>query len=135
MPTNAEKLTFSKRLELALRRSEGRDIGATELANQFNLRYKDGTPVSTQTAHKWLSGRSIPASSKLATLSKWLSVDEHWLHYGPSPAKTEDGVKGKGSKVAAPSTDAIKLAQKIQSLPPHRRYLVEELVNQLKDEL
>jgi hypothetical protein len=135
MPTDAEKSAFSKRLELALRRSEGKDVGATELANQFNLRYKDGTPVSTQTAHKWLSGRAIPTSDKLATLAKWLSVEEHWLHYGPPPAKAEDGTKGKGGKAATPSAEAIKLAQKIQSLPPHRRYLVEELINQLQDKL
>ncbi len=127
MPTDAEKHAFAKRLELALRRSEGEDVGATDLANRFNLRYKDGSPVSTQTAHKWLSGRAIPTSAKLATLARWLSVDEHWLHYGPAPSKEE------GKKAIAPNTEAIKLAQKIQSLPPHKRYLVEELVNQLKD--
>ncbi|WP_034293866.1 transcriptional regulator [Herbaspirillum sp. RV1423] len=129
MPTNVEKTAFSKRLELALRRSEGMVVGATELANRFNLRYKEGTPVSTQTAHKWLSGRAIPTHAKLATLAKWLNVDEHWLHYGPVPSKEE------GKKAVAASADAIKLAQKIQSLPPHKRYLVEELVNQLQDNL
>jgi transcriptional regulator with XRE-family HTH domain len=129
MPTDAEKASFSKRLELALRRSEGMDIGATELANRFNLRYKDGTPVTTQTAHKWLSGRAIPTSSKLATLATWLKVEEHWLHYGPVPSKA--GSK----KEIAPSADTVKLAQKIQSLPPHKRYLLEELVNQLQDSL
>lgn len=127
MPTDAEKIAFSKRLELALRRNEGGDVGATDLANRFNLRYKDGSPVSTQTAHKWLSGRAIPANAKLATLAEWLNVDEHWLHYGPTPSKEE------GKKAAAPNADAVKLAQKIQSLPPHKRYLVEELVNQLQD--
>lgn len=134
MPTNAEKAAFSKRLELALRRSEDMDVGATELANRFNLRYA-GTPVSTQTAHKWLSGRAIPTSDKLATLAKWLNVDEHWLHYGPAPTKADEGAKGKGGKAATPSAEAIKLAQKIQSLPPHRRYLLEEIVNQLQDNL
>jgi transcriptional regulator with XRE-family HTH domain len=127
MPTDAEKHAFAKRLELALRRREGEDVGATDLANRFNLRYKDGSPVSTQTAHKWLSGRAIPANAKLATLARWLSVDEHWLHYGPVPSKDE------GKKAIAPNTEAVKLAQRIQSLPPHKRYLVEELVNQLQD--
>lgn len=131
MPTHAEKAAFSNRLELALRRSQGTEIGATELALRFNLRYT-GKGVSAQTAHKWLSGRTIPAKDKLVTLAKWLDVDEHWLHYGPSPSK-EEGAKGKGSKIAAPSAEAIKLAQKIQSLPPHRRYLVEELINQLQE--
>jgi transcriptional regulator with XRE-family HTH domain len=134
MPTNDEKAAFSKRLELALRRSPEPVKGATELALRFNLRYA-GTAVSPQTVHKWLSARAIPTPDKLETLAKWLKVDEHWLHYGPSPASTEEGNKGKSVKAALPSTDAIKLAQKIQALPPHRRYLLEELVSQLKDDL
>jgi transcriptional regulator with XRE-family HTH domain len=73
MPTYAEKASFSKRLELALRRSQGTDVGATELALRFNLCHT-GTGVSAQTAHKWLSGRAIPASDKLATLATWLNV-------------------------------------------------------------
>jgi len=130
MPTHAEKADFSKRLELALRRSQGTEVGATELALRFNLRYT-GTAVSTQTAHKWLSGRAIPTNDKLQTLAKWLSVDEHWLHYGAPSIKVDEG-KGKG-KAPAPSAEVLMLAQKIQALPPHRRYLVEELVNQLQD--
>lgn len=134
MPTQAEKAAFSKRLELALRRSQGTDIGATELALRFNLRYS-GTAISTQTAHKWLSGRAIPTNDKLETLSKWLNVEEHWLHYGAPPAKVEKNTKSKGIKTVAPSADAISLAQKIQALPSHRRYLLEELVNQLQENL
>lgn len=134
MPTHDEKVAFSKRLELALRRSQGMDVGASELALRFNLRHT-GASVSAQTAHKWLSGRSIPTNDKLATLAKWLNVNEHWLHYGPSPVKTDDSAKGKEAKTASPSEEAIQLAQKIQALPAHRRYLLEELVNQLQDNL
>lgn len=134
MPTDAEKAAFSKRLELALRRSTDPVDGATELALRFNLRHP-GTAVSPQTAHKWLTGRAIPTKDKLATLSKWLNVSEHWLHYGPPPAKAENAAKGKGGSKASPSPEAIKLAQQIQTLPPHRRYLVEELVKQLQDEM
>lgn len=129
MPTDSEKNAFSKRLELALRRSESQEIGATELANRFNLRYNGGMPVTPQTTHKWLSGRAIPTSDKLATLASWLNVDEHWLHYGPAPTRVEN----KGKKEGLPSEELMKLAQKIQALPPHCRYLLEELVNQLQD--
>lgn len=141
MPTTEEKAAFSKRLMLALRRSPEQIRGATDLALRFNLRYQ-GNAVSVQTAHKWLSGRAIPARDKLTTLSAWLDVSEHWLHYGPprdkvlkasdemavyeaTPAKA--AAKGGGK----PSPDALALASKIQALPPHRRYLVEELVAQL----
>ena len=86
MPTNEEKSAFSRRLELALRRSPEPVQGATELALRFNLRYR-GNAVSAQTAHKWLTGRAIPTNDKLATLAAWLNVSEHWLHYGPPPAQ------------------------------------------------
>ncbi len=132
MPTSDEKAAFSKRLELALRRSKEPVEGATELALQFNLRHP-GASVSAQTTHKWLSGRAIPTKDKLETLAKWLKVEEHWLHYG-SPPKQGEGKKG--SKAApTPSAEALALALKIQALPAHRRYLVEELVSQLQDAL
>ncbi|MCW5297756.1 transcriptional regulator [Herbaspirillum lusitanum] len=136
MPTNDEKVAFSKRLELALRRSPDAVEGATELALQFSLRHS-GAAVSTQTAHKWLSGRAIPTNEKLVTLAKWLNVEEHWLHYGSPPVKADEASKKRTGKAgdALPSPDAIKLAEKIQALPPHRRYLLEELVSQLKDQI
>ena len=76
MPTIEEKSAFAKRLRLALRRSQDAVEGATELAIQFSLRY-DGTAISPQTAHKWLSGRSVPTEDKLVTLADWLNVDKH----------------------------------------------------------
>lgn len=146
MPTNEEKAAFSRRLELALRRSAEPVQGATELALRFNLRYQ-GNAVSAQTAHKWLSGRAIPTSDKLATLAAWLNVSEHWLHYGPPPATalqvgeqrqqygTTPGSKPAVQQVSKPSPDTIALAVSIQALPPHRRYLVEELVKQLSQDI
>jgi transcriptional regulator with XRE-family HTH domain len=141
MPTLEEKAAFSKRLELALRRSTDPVQGATELALRFNLRHQ-GNAVSAQTAHKWLTGRAIPTSDKLATLAEWLNVNEHWLHYGPAPG-TDLHVGQQRQPYGAPpssrpttsahkpSPETLNLAAKIQGLSPHRRYLVEELVDQL----
>ena len=160
MPTNIEKIAFSKRLELALRRSADSVDGATELALRFNLRHQ-GNPVSPQTTHKWLNGRSIPTNDKLATIARWLGVDEHWLHYGPptaAPRLADKERTGKGMETpphlsehrpqygAAPAQptsaaregiaqQVIDLALKIQELPPHSRYLVEELVTQLGQDI
>lgn len=153
MPTNEEKTAFSKRLEFALRRSPDSVQGATELALRFNLRHR-GNAVSVQTAHKWLTGRAIPTHEKLATLAKWLNVSEHWLHYGPPPIqplqasqkrasykvqseeKTTFAAKEKTAKTSLkPSSEALSLALKIQGLAPHRRYLVEALIEQLQDDL
>ena len=131
MPTQEEKAAFSQRLALALRRSAEPVSGATELALRFNLRHR-GVAISPQTAHKWLSGRTIPTSDKLATLAKWLNVSEHWLHYGPPPAtRLKAAEKAQPYQVSKPSAETLRLAAKIQSLPPQRRYLVEELVDQL----
>lgn len=134
MPTTIEKAEFSKRLELALRRAPESIQGATDLALQFNLRF-EGESVSAQTTHKWLSGRAIPKNDKLTVLANWLNVDEHWLHFGSPPSKTSIDSKEGKLKRSKPSQDAIALAMKIQSLMPHRRYLIEELVNQLLDEV
>jgi transcriptional regulator with XRE-family HTH domain len=142
MPTDEEKAAFSRRLERALRRSTEPVQGATELALRFNLRYR-GNAVSAQTAHKWLTGRAIPTSDKLTTLAAWLNVNEHWLHYGPPPSEglhvgqqrqpyaTTSIGKSISETASKPSPETIVLAAKIQALPPHRRYLVEELVEQL----
>ncbi|MGB7192466.1 MAG: transcriptional regulator [Collimonas pratensis] len=135
MPTDTEKAAFTKRLEFALRRSPESVQGATELALRFNLRH-EGNAISPQTAHKWLTGRAIPTNDKLATIAKWLSVDQHWLHYGPAPSKSTAEIRdaaAKGAKKVSP--ELINLAVKIQELPPHRRYLVEELVEQLQQEI
>lgn len=148
MPTNEEKTAFSKRLRLALRRSKEPVHGATELALRFNLRHR-GNAISAQTAHKWLSGRAIPTSDKLLTLAEWLDVNEHWLHYGPPPSRPlhvaeskqaygtpEAGtLPGSRKSIGKPSPEAIDLAVKIQALPPHRRYLMEELVDQLQEDI
>lgn len=137
MPTQEEKAGFAQRLALALRRSPDPVQGATELALRFNLRHP-GAAISAQTAHKWLTGRAIPTNDKLVTLAEWLNVNAHWLHYGPPPARglhVGEQPQAYGAAPARlnakPSAEALALAQKIQALSPHRRYLVEELVEQL----
>jgi len=162
MPTKDEKAAFAKRLQLALRRSAKTVRGATDLSVQFGLHHT-GEAVSPQTAHKWLKGRSIPTNDKLETIARWLKVDEHWLHYGPSPARTraaKDATAkavgkpphigehqppygptkptraakdGAAEAMEKPPQEVLDLAMKILELPPHRRYLVEELVGQLQD--
>jgi transcriptional regulator with XRE-family HTH domain len=132
MPTVDEKAAFAERLKLAMRRAPEKLKGATDLARGFNLRHYGAEPVSTQTAHKWLSGRTIPTNDKLQTLAEWFSVEVHWLHYGPPPG----GAQQSTPKPVAPgekyplSPETLELASKIESLDPHRRYLVQELIAQ-----
>jgi hypothetical protein len=49
------------------------------------------------------------------------------------PASAAKDVAAKNVK--KPPSELINLAAKIQELPPHRRYLVEELVEQLQQEI
>lgn len=125
MPSVQEKSAFSRRLWFALKKNGRLVKGPTDLARHFNLQYRAGSSVSVQTTHKWLTGRAIPTAEKIKTLAAWLNVTEHWLHYGPPPA--EPVLKN----ARQPSPNALLLAKKIETLPEHQRFLVEELVKQL----
>ncbi|SMF99180.1 FIG00452616: hypothetical protein [Burkholderia singularis] len=131
MPTLEEKAAFTERLKFALLRSPEKVTGATELALHFNLRHRGEHPVSPQTAHKWLTGRTIPTQDKLQTLAEWLRVDLHWLHYGPPPstARVTPQPLPRDEKYP-PTPETIELASKIEALSPHHRYLVQELIEQ-----
>ncbi|WP_431820862.1 transcriptional regulator [Burkholderia sp. F1] len=132
MPTSEEKKAFSVRLKFALQRNPHKIAGATELANQFNLRHHGEHPVSPQTAHKWLTGRTIPTQDKLRTLAEWLRVDLHWLHYGPPPNTATHSTPQPlpRDERYPPTPETIELASKIEALSPHHRYLVQELIEQ-----
>ncbi len=131
MPTPEEKLAFAERLKFALLRSVEKIAGPTELALHFNLRHRGDHPVSPQTAHKWLSGRAIPTLDKLGTLADWLRVDLHWLRYGPPPQTKGLLPPPLPRDEKYPLTpEAIELASKIEALSPHRRYLLQELIDQ-----
>jgi transcriptional regulator with XRE-family HTH domain len=131
MPTAKEKADFSDRLKFSMNRAPEKMRGATDLALHFNLRYH-GEPVSPQTAHKWLTARSIPTVDKLQTLAEWFKVDQHWLHYGPPPSGNPQSVPkplARDEKYPA-SEEMLELASKIEALSPHHRYLVEQLIEQ-----
>jgi transcriptional regulator with XRE-family HTH domain len=138
MPTVEEKAAFADRLKLALRRVPEKPEGPTEVARYFNLRYH-GEPVSTQTVDKWLKGRTIPKLDKLETLATALGVDLHWLHYGPASAgatKTKPKPKAPARDEKYPvSPETLELATKIESLTPHHRYLLQELIAQFYEDI
>ncbi|MFJ3059035.1 transcriptional regulator [Herbaspirillum sp. NPDC087042] len=135
MPTLDERKAFAERLKAALRRSPEPIKGPTDLALRFNLRY-EGRSVSAQTAHNWLAGRSIPDGPKLNALAEWLKVDEHWLHYGPPPSKGKIKEKKKPlTSVSEPSDAALHLASRIEELPAQWRYMIEEFVERLHQDI
>ncbi|KMQ80291.1 putative transcriptional regulator [Candidatus Burkholderia pumila] len=94
-------------------RSPEKMRGATDLANRFNLRFREES-VLAQTAHKWLK------------------VDLHWLHYGlPPSGNPQTTPKPIGPNEEYPASDeTLELASRIEALSPHHRYLLEELAEQ-----
>ena len=131
MPTSKEKLAFAKRLQDQIARKNVK--GGTQLARQFNLLHRGEAPVSPQTAHKWLTGRTIPTPDKLQTLADWLGVGMHWLHYGPPPpVDLKSKPLAPGEKYPL-TPEAIQLASKIEALDPKDRHFLEEFVERLYD--
>lgn len=129
-----EKRAFARRLRRALDLAPRPIRGATDLALQFNLRYSAG-PVSKQTAHKWLSGQTIPTVDKINVLAGWMGVSAHWLRFG-SPGGTDSPVlvaEDPGATTSSPHTviEAQDVADMILRLPVHQRHLILALVRQL----
>ena len=131
-----EKLDFSKRLRFALKRSPKPVNSATELALQFNLRHRNDS-ITTQSAHKWLTGKAKPTADKIETLASWLNVSAHWLRYGsPNDVKQKQATSGRQVKLPteknASSNEAeTKLLVQFRRLSTHQRHLIAELIEQL----
>lgn len=125
MPTSKEKLAFAKRLKDSLPNDAK---GGTGLSKKFNFLYADGPAISPQTAHKWLSGTTIPKPDKLRVLAEWLQIDLHWLQYGPGPSsKTKPLAR---AEKYPPSQETIELASRLANLSPKQRNLLEEMITE-----
>jgi len=137
-PTD-EKLDFSKRLRLALKRSHKPVDGAAELALQFNLRHSKDS-ITAQSAHKWLTGKARPTADKIDTLANWLNVSAHWLRYGsPNDVKPKQPAspwrtKSQVEKEVSLSEAETKLIAEFRRLSTHQRHLIAELTEQLSVE-
>jgi len=132
MQKQSEKQAFAGRLKQALKRSAKKVETGTELALQFNLRHDDS--ISPQAAQKWLTGQAVPTPDKIEVLAAWLNVSIQWLRYGIAEERLSiaNGKKVPKNKatVVQPTEDELKLLTRIRNLPEHRRYLVNEIVEQ-----
>ena len=138
MPTTSdEKLAFSQRLKLALKRSKKKIENPTDLALQFNLRHRKDS-ITAQAAQKWLTGKSVPTTDKIETLAAWLNVSVQWLRHGIPEAKPTKSLKPLSktatTKPDVPNASELKLLQRIRNLPESRRELVIEIVEQFSAE-
>jgi transcriptional regulator with XRE-family HTH domain len=115
-----ERLAFSERLRQALSNASYSPRSATELAREFNQRFK-GQPVTVHAARKWLHGESIPTQDKLRALASWLDVPADWLRFG-----NESG-KAKGQAGPVSSVD-LRLLNSLQQLDESQRQLAHEIL-------
>jgi len=81
MNSAVEREGFRDRLQQALRDAQYAEVGPTQLAREFNIRFK-GPSITVHAARKWLVGESIPTQEKLRALAQWLGVTTEWLRFG-----------------------------------------------------
>ena len=130
-----DKSAFTKRLKLALKRSNKKISTPAELALQFNLRHRND-PITAQAAQKWMTGKSKPTSDKTETLAKWLEVSPHWLRYGSPNGEQAIPVvrQTKTQPTSALSEVEVGLISQYRQLSDHQRALIADLVEQLAAE-
>ena len=73
--TSDIKENFSAILRDSLRKRFGRIPSAAVVAREFNLRAYDTSPVSQESARRWLRGVSLPEEERLRVLVNWLNLD------------------------------------------------------------
>lgn len=120
MNSSEERLAFSERLRQALVNSSYSPRSPTELAREFNHRFK-GQSVTVHAARKWLHGESIPTQEKLRALASWLDVPADWLRFG------NEGGKAKG-QVSQLSSIETRLLANLQQLDERDRQLAHEFL-------
>ncbi|PHM67541.1 repressor [Xenorhabdus stockiae] len=89
MVKNTDKVEFTKRLKEACLDAgfAGRGLGRKITDALAEQKIK----VSGPAVWKWLNSESIPDSSNILALSRWLEVRPEWLEYGRG-SKEQDGI-------------------------------------------
>ena len=131
MLTPREKKAFASRLRTALESKNKQPFPAAKLALQFNLRHPN-EPITSQAAHKWLSGTAVPSPDKAETLAQWLEVDAHWLRFGtPAENKIFPRTTLPTTDGLVPSAEEGRLLNGYRSLNKRQRKLVQSLIEEL----
>ena len=73
--TNDVKENFACILRDSLKARYGRVPSAAVLAREFNLRAYDTTPVTGESARRWLRGVCLPEEERLRVLVNWLNLN------------------------------------------------------------
>lgn len=131
MFTPREKQAFAKRLRMVLERKGKHPASAAKLALQFNLRHPN-EPITSQAAHKWLTGKSVPTPDKVDTLAKWLAVSAHWLRFGTADeSKTTARTLPASAAESGAISDEGRLLNGYRSLTKRQKKVVLTMIEEL----
>ncbi|SAI30790.1 transcriptional repressor DicA [Bordetella ansorpii] len=122
-----DKQAFAARLRQALKRSPKKIESAADLAVQFSLRHPESA-ISTQAAHKWLTGKSRPTAEKLKTLAVWLDVSPTWLLYGTAYLLPAATAPVRLAEPVMPTSAELQMIEAVRSLPEARQQLIQEII-------
>ena len=70
---------FAKELNRRLLEYYGRVPAASILARDFNLRANGITPITQESARRWMRGLSLPENNKLQILVEWFDIDTNLI--------------------------------------------------------
>lgn len=152
--TNDIKENFSALLRDSLRNRYGRIPSAAVLAREFNLRSYDTTPISGESARRWLRGVCLPEEERLRILVNWLNLDfnkaltanrngigsfsshrlpdgaKQWFANGHG-ARTTGGVNLKGPTAPSSDSEPAEQSPRETALPNGHARLDDELIGMI----
>ena len=70
---------FSQALRIGLLSKYRKIPSSGFIAKEFNLRAKNTSTITPETARRWLHGMVLPDMEKLISLSEWLGIDLNTL--------------------------------------------------------
>ena len=81
------KTAFAKEFSRRLIEYYGRMPSASVVSRDFNLRANEISPISQETARRWIRALSLPEVEKLQLLIEWLDLDTSFIFSRPNSDK------------------------------------------------
>jgi len=92
------KIAFSKEFSRCLIEYYGRMPSASVVSRDFNLRAKDVSAISQETARRWMRSLSLPEMEKLQILIEWLGMNTSFLMAKPADQGIPKQTAGNASE-------------------------------------
>lgn len=130
------KAAFSKELMRCLLDKYGRMPSAAVLARDFNFRSGDLSPITAETARRWIRGMSIPEMERLKLLIEWLGMRVDFLNQ-PEQIRTESQFlrpfsESRHSQEAGLSPDEMELVRVYRGSEESVRRLMLSVVHTIQ---